>query len=208
MIRSDESAMWDRRYGEQVWTTEPDPVVVAHVASLQAGRAVDLGCGTGRHAMWLAQHGWTVTGVDASVVGLEQAAARAAGLEVQLTLVRADIADYQPPPEGFDLVLLAYVHPAPDHRAATVARASRALAPGGRLLVVGHDLGNLGRDGPPDPARLFTVDRLRDAVPRDLVIELLQRVERSPATATAGLSVDAAIVAILTRPVIAEDGRR
>lgn len=189
-------AMWDRRYTERPWTTEPDPLVVEMAGSLAAGRAVDLGCGTGRHAIWLAQRGWTVTGVDASAVGLDQARTSAASLGLQLTLVHADLAEYEPPVDGFDLVLLANVHPTAEERAATLARAARAVAPGGRLLVIGHHLDHLGHTGPPDPERLYTVERMREAVPAGMDVELLQRIGGEPDSSRS----DPAVVAMLVRP--------
>ncbi|MEO8899297.1 MAG: class I SAM-dependent methyltransferase [Candidatus Dormibacter sp.] len=153
-----------------------------------------------RHLVGPARRGGAVTGVDASAVGLEQAAARAASLGVHLTLVHADLAEYRAPAELFDLVLLANVHPTEPQRAATFAQAALAVAPGGRLLIVGHDLDNLGRDGPPAPERLFTVERLRDALPAGLTVELLERVEREPTGPAHGSRADVAVVAILTRP--------
>lgn len=195
-----DGAMWDRRYAERRWTTEPDPLVVSMAGPLAVGRAVDLGCGTGRHALWLAQRGWTVTGVDASAVGLEQAEARAVSLGLRLTLVHSDLADYRPPADGFDLVLLANVHPTADQRAATLLAAARPVAPGGRLLVIGHHLDNLGRDGPPDPERLYTVERLREALPAGMIVEVLQRIERDPGSPAADSRPDAAVVALLARP--------
>ncbi|GAC1341097.1 MAG: class I SAM-dependent methyltransferase [Candidatus Dormibacteria bacterium] len=191
-------AMWDRRYTEHVWTTEPDPLVVEMAGPLAVGHAVDLGCGTGRHAIWLAQRGWTVTGVDASAVGLQQAAARAASLGIDLTLVQADLADYRPPAKGFDLVLLANVHPTAEQRAATLAQAARAVAPGGRLLIIGHHLDNLGRTGPPDPGRLYTVERLREALPTGMTVEVLERFDSRPG-GPAGSRPDPAVVAMLVR---------
>lgn len=188
---------WDRRYAEQGWPTDPDPLLVAAVEGWTAGRALDLGCGTGRHAIWLAQRGWSVTGVDSSSVGLAQAADRARGLGVPLELVLSDLRDYRPPAGEFDLVLLAFVHSTPAERPALLATAARAVAPAGHLLVIGHHLDNLGRGGPPDPDWLYTTDRLGPDLPAGLAVDTLARVERPGGDPTEPPQV--AVVALLTR---------
>lgn len=173
-----EGSMWDQRYATHPWPTDPDPLLVEATASLPPGRALDLGCGTGRHAIWLAQQGWTVTGVDSSTVGLRQAGERAAALGVRLTLVEADLRTYRPSPGGYELVVLANIHPDPTERAALFAMAAEGVATGGHLLIFGHHLDDLGRSGPPDPARLYTPERLADELPAQLAVARLERVER------------------------------
>ena len=152
---------WDRRYGatDLVWTAEPNRWLVAEAAGLPPGRALDLGCGEGRNAVWLARQGWQVTAVDFSPVALAKGRRLAAGSGgPAVDWVEADVRTYRPEPAAYDLVLLAYVHlPEPD-RGAVHRAAARAVAPGGVLLVVGHDTTNLrdGVGGPQDPAVLFT----------------------------------------------------
>jgi SAM-dependent methyltransferase len=70
-----DSIEWDRRYGgrELLWTGEPNRFLVAETAALRPGSALDLACGEGRNAVWLAEQGWRVTGVDFSEVALEKA---------------------------------------------------------------------------------------------------------------------------------------
>ena len=209
----DEAAFWDARYASSSWPTDPDPLVVETAGAIEAGRALDLGCGTGRHSIWLARQGWSVTGVDLSPVGLSMARERAAALGVLLELVEADLRSYEPPHGLFDLVLIANVHPDPRERKSMLAAAGRAVGPGGHLLLVGHHLDNLGRSGPPDPERLYELDELREALPSDLSIRRLERVERvlgSPQQPPGEASVhgrepvpdvpaDVAVVAWLTR---------
>lgn len=173
-----EGERWDQRYRDAPWPTDPDPDVVELVADLAPGRALDVGCGTGRHAVWLASRGWQVTGVDASAVGLAQAAQAAAAAGVQLRLVRAELG-VDPLPEGpFDLVLLANIHPQPQQREAVFAACAAAVAPGGHLVAVGHHLDGLGSGtgGPPDAARRWTEGLLASAFP-GLQVELAQRRE-------------------------------
>ncbi len=172
-----EGAMWNRRYAEHPWPTEPDGSLVARVEPLAPGRALDLGCGTGRNSLWLARHGWRVTGVDASSVGLSMALQSARESGVDLEVVEADLLQYRPAPESFDLVVVANIHLAPEYRAAFFSRASAAVAPGGHLFVTGHHLDSLGRTGPPDPQRLFTLELAADFAP-GLVIDSLAREQR------------------------------
>jgi len=104
---------WDRRYGasDLVWTAEPNRWLVAEAAGLPARRALDLACGEGRNAVWLARQGWQVTAVDFSPVALEKARRLAAGSGGPgVDWVEADVHTYRPKPAGCDLVLLAYLH--------------------------------------------------------------------------------------------------
>lgn len=159
-----DSASWDARYAgsELVWSTEPNAWVVAELAGrVPAGDALDLATGEGRNAIWLARQGWRVTGVDFSQAGLDKAArlaAGAAGAAAEITWLRADLLDYLPEPGRFDLVLVCYLQLVAAQRSPIIRRAARALASGGELLVIGHDLANLtdGVGGPQDPSVLFT----------------------------------------------------
>jgi SAM-dependent methyltransferase len=168
---------WDERFARGDWPEEPEGPFAAVVQDLLPGRALDLGCGPGRHAIWLARRGWSVVGIDESAVGLDVARRRAEAAGVTLELHQADIATWSPPADGFDLVILANIHPAPADRPSLFAHAAAAVAPGGHLLVLGHHLDELGHQGPPDPARLYTPERVRDALPNSLLIERLERVE-------------------------------
>lgn len=170
-------SMWDSRYAEHSWPDEPDPALVELVGSLAPGKALDLGCGPGRNSIWLARHGWEVTGVDASLVGLAQAHQRAIEAGVTIDTIHADLLAWEPPSGRFDLVVVANVHLIEPQRSRLFATASDAVAPGGHLFVVGHHLDDLGRTGPPDPARLYTEQRLRHAFPT-LVVERLERHQR------------------------------
>lgn len=157
---ADPGAVWDERYAATVWPAAPDETLAELVTPLRAGRALDLGCGPGRNAVFLARLGWQVTGVDASGVGLAQAAARAEEAGVPLQLVQADLLSYEPAPASFDLVVVANLHFAPEDRAGFFARAVAAVAPGGHCYVVGHHLDSLGRAGPPHAERLLTEELL------------------------------------------------
>ena len=161
---NDVAAIWDERYATEGWPTDPDPLLVQLVADLAPGAALDLGCGTGRNAVWLAQHGWDVTGVDSSTVGLAQANERAQQTGCALTTIAADLASYATA-GTYQLVVLANMHLPVESREHLFAAAKHAVAIGGHLYVVGHHVESLGLAGPPDPERLFTEELLATAFP-------------------------------------------
>lgn len=196
---TDPSRGWDRRFAEQGWPAEPDPLLTELVAPLPAGRALDIGSGPGRNSLWLAARGWQVTALDASAVALAQAHQRAATLGVQLATVQADARRWVSPPNSFDLIVIANLHPGADQLTGLLTRAAQALVPGGHLFVVGHDLSNLGHHGPPDPGRLLTVERLAGAMPTLVRVDRLTRVSRTPADPGAETPRDIAVLAWATR---------
>jgi len=155
-----EQAAWDQRYSgpDLVWGAGPNRFVADEVAALPPGRAVDLGAGEGRNAIWLAERGWRVTAVDFSAAGLDRAARLAAGRGASVDWVHADLLAWQPAPGGYDLVLIAYLHLPSADLARVFRAAAAAVAPGGTLLVIGHDRDNItrGHGGPQDPDRLYT----------------------------------------------------
>ena len=167
-----DSRQWDERYSrpEFEWKTEPNQFVAAELAGLPPSRALDLAAGEGRNSVWLAERGWRVTAVDFSGVGLDKGRKLSSARGVsdgQIDWLVADLLDYNPPPHTFDLVLIAYLHLEPNARATVFGRAAAALAPGGTLFAVGHDVANLteGTGGPQDPAVLYTADALRADLP-------------------------------------------
>jgi SAM-dependent methyltransferase len=173
---------WDRRYAqvENVWSANPNPFLVAEVAGLPPGRALDLACGEGQNAIWLATLGWDVTGVDYSEVAIAKARARAGRDGVDVEFLCADLLDYEPDRGVYDLVLLLYFHLPPAELRTVLARASTALAGGGTLIVLGHDRTNLteGVGGPSDPAIHYTPEELVAQL-RGLEIEKAERVLRA-----------------------------
>lgn len=177
-----DSAAWDARYAaeERVWSVEPNQFV-AELASLPPGRAVDLACGEGRNALWLASLGWQVTGVDYSPVAIDKAAAQPSAV----TWVTQDVLTWQG--AGFDLAVIAYLQLPAEQRAVAVGNAWSSLKPGGRLFVVGHDSSNHteGVGGPKDPAVLFTADDVLDALPDRREIVRAGRVPRVTEAGTA-----------------------
>ena len=192
-------AFWNQRYGDvdRLWAPKPNALLVGFAGDLEPGRAVDLGAGEGRNAVWLAAAGWTVTAVDISDVGLARAAARAAEEGVQMECVAGDWRAYRAE-VPVDLVVISYMHPAPEDRAPMFAHAAGMLAPGGHLFTVGVDASAVGRRGPRDEARLYTAERLREALD-GLEVVRCERVEYQGET-TEGPREVVDCVAIARRP--------
>ncbi|HEV7870761.1 MAG TPA: class I SAM-dependent methyltransferase [Modestobacter sp.] len=135
-------ASWEQRYrgAPALWSGRPNPPLLDEATELSPGRALDVGCGEGGDALWLAGRGWQVTGLDWSEAALARAAehAAAAGVTERVEWVRGDIDTWQPPVEAYDLVTAHFLHPAADQRRPLVARLAASVVPGGTLLWVGH----------------------------------------------------------------------
>jgi SAM-dependent methyltransferase len=133
-------AEWDRRYTERerLWSGTPNGALVAEVAGLAPGRALDVGCGEGADAIWLASYGWDVSALEVSGVALERAAghAREAGLVIRW--VHAGLVEATLPPASFDLVSAQYPALLRTPDAAAEHALLAAVAPGGVLLLVHH----------------------------------------------------------------------
>jgi SAM-dependent methyltransferase len=172
---------WDARYAavEHLWAAKPNRFFVGEVGELAPGRALDLACGEGQNAIWLATLGWRVTGVDYSGVAISKARERAERDGVDVDFVCGDLETYEPEARAFDLVALLYLHIPADVRRGVLGRAAAALAPGGTLVLIGHDTLNMtdGVGGPSDPAIHFTPDEIAAELP-GLEIEKAERVYR------------------------------
>lgn len=165
---------WDARYAERplLWGATPNRFVERELASLPPGRALDLASGEGRNAIWLARGGWHVVAVDYSDVATSRARALAAEAGVDLDARCGDVltADLG---TGYDLVLIAYLQLPAGERAQVLRLAATALAPGGTLLLVAHDLRNLeeGHGGPQDPGLLWTATEVVAALGHGFEVE-------------------------------------
>lgn len=158
---------WDERYGSKpaVWSGRANRRLVERVADLAPGAALDVGCGEGADAIWLASHGWQVTGVDVSRVALSRAAAVAAAdpaAAARITWRQADVLGFEPEAGAYDLVSSQFMQLPSELRPRYHARLAAAVRPGGSLLVVGHDMSDLdttmGRLHLPD--LFFTADEV------------------------------------------------
>ena len=133
-------AEWDRRYADQgqLWSGEPNGALVAEVAGLTPGRVLDVGCGEGADAVWLARHGWDVTALEVSGVALQRAATHARDAGVTVRWVHAELAEAGLAPATFDLVSAQYPALLRTPDAAAERALLAAVAPGGILLLVHH----------------------------------------------------------------------
>ena len=160
-------ADWDHRYGgDQMWSGNPNGTLVNEIDGMPAGRALDVGAGEGGDAVWLAEQGWTVTASDISQRALDRVAAEAERRGLRIECQHADANALDAFERGaFDLVSAQYasIPRTPDGRG--VRNLLDAVAPGGTLLVVGHDLEPMraaldthGHSRPFDPDAYVRVD--------------------------------------------------
>lgn len=181
---------WNQRYAAStVWSGEPNAALVIALGELgdpapgQAGdaarTALDIGCGEGADARWLAAQGWAVTGVDWSDVALDRARSAIRDARLAARFAQGDATDVGflaglSPTGTFDLVTLAFIHPEPEDRNSAYAHLRALVAPGGHLLVIAHDPehGDRGFGGPP-PARLLTPDDITAALHLSADFEVL-----------------------------------
>jgi SAM-dependent methyltransferase len=159
-----DEAFWDARYGgaDAIWSGNPNPQLVAEAADLAPGAALEVGCGEGADAIWLAQRGWQVTATDLSGVALGRAAghAEAAGVADRIEFRHVDITEWAIPESAFDLVTAQFMQLPSLQRVQLHRRLAAAVAPGGSLLVVGHHPSDLEGEMPRPRLRdwMFTSD--------------------------------------------------
>ncbi|MGW4530604.1 class I SAM-dependent methyltransferase [Nocardia sp. NPDC004340] len=221
-----DAAAWDEHYSatELVWGAPPNATVVEQVFGLERRvpvgghgigegrpelpRVLDLGCGEGRNALWLATHGWQVDAVDFSQTGIDKGRTVAARLSrsvrgrihwVHGNVTDLDRAGITGP---YELILVAFLHLPPEDRRILLLRAAGMLSPEGTLLVIGNDTLNLaeGYGGEQDPALTFTpADIIADLASAEpaIRVQIADRVHRPTEDRDA---IDALVVA--TRPAV------
>ena len=163
---------WDQRYrsSSTLWSGEANPQLVTEASDLPPGSALDVGCGEGADAIWLAERGWRVTAVDVSTVALDRGAAHAhdvsAEVAQRITWLPADVAEWSPPVASYDLVSAQFMHLPQVQREVLHSRLAGSVAPGGTLLVVGHHPSDLqsGVPRPSVPGLLFTSSEVADSL--------------------------------------------
>lgn len=182
---------WNEKYAgsTRVWSGNPNLALTAQVKDLTPGRALDLGCGEGADAVWLARQGWKVTGVDVSDVAVERATehARDAGVADSIDWERRDLGTDFPPGE-FDLVSVQFLYPRsePGVREEILRAAARAVAPDGILLIEGHSGHPAWEKHPghdvqfPTPEEVLESLRLEEGEWDVLVCEEHERVQNDP----------------------------
>ena len=174
-----DAAEWDARYNEHaeaIWSGRPNGRLVAEVAGLTPGRALDVGCGEGADAMWLARSGWTVTAIDISDVAVSRARKAAELAGATIDWVRGDALQATFPARSFDLLSMQY--PALPKAAgdAAVRALLDTVRPGGLLLAVYHDLDDEHREHMAsrgvDPADYVGAEDLYRLLGDDFTVEL------------------------------------
>jgi SAM-dependent methyltransferase len=194
-----DSAEWDMRYrqaaadpGGRLWSRVPQQVIQDLVGPLAAGSALDLASGDGRNTIFLARAGWEVTAVDFSTEAIRLARHHADEQGVDATWIIGDARDFAPG-RLFDLVLVTYLHLAASENRSVLRSASTWVAPGGHLLVLGHDTANLtsGAPGPRDADTLYTRELLESST-EGLVIQRSEQLFRDSHVDPEGASDTAA----------------
>jgi SAM-dependent methyltransferase len=158
-----EKDAWEQHWREALSggaSDVPDPYLAEQTRGLRPGTALDAGCGTGADAVWLAEHGWTVTGVDIAPSALAAAAERAARAAVTCSWVEADLTAWSPP-APFDLVTTAYAHAAIP-QLELYRRIGGWVAPGGTLLIVGHGRHEPGHGAEPPEGSTVTLAEIEE----------------------------------------------
>jgi 2-polyprenyl-3-methyl-5-hydroxy-6-metoxy-1,4-benzoquinol methylase len=166
-LRFDE-ASWEERYraSANIWSGHPNAALVAAVADLEPGRALDAGCGEGGDALWLAGRGWRVTDMDSSTTALERGRQRALeqGDEVdgRISWTHTDLTAWAPGEERFDLMSAMFVHLAGETMTSLIGRLAQVVAPGGALVVAGHDPSDehLAAHRPSVPGMFFSAEEI------------------------------------------------
>lgn len=175
---------WNQRYSavDLVWGVEPNRFVAEALGQRKpAGRALDLACGEGRNAIWMARQGWSVTGVDYSDVAIERARELAGSEDVEIEWICADLTSADFDRRAFALAIVSYLQVPQEDMQAVLARAADALAAGGELLMIGHALRNLtdGVGGPQHASVLWNPDEIgNDVMAVGLQIERCEEVIR------------------------------
>lgn len=184
------AAEWDERYSErdQMWSGKPNGALLAEVAGLAPGRVLDVGCGEGADAIWLAAQGWDVTALEVSGVALERAARHAQDAVAPISWVHAGLVDAGLRPDGFDLVSAMYPALLRTADAAAERALLAAVAPGGTLLLVHHAgmENHEPHDGARDPADFVTVAMVANLLDDGWAVEVDEQRPRAVPEGGAG----------------------
>jgi SAM-dependent methyltransferase len=186
-----DEAFWNERYrsSARVWSGNPNLQLVAEIADLAPGRALDVGCGEGADAIWLALRGWEVVAVDISDVALERAAQHARNIDpeasTQIEWRRADLMVRPPDADSFDLVTSQFMHLPPQPRTRLFAALVQSVRAGGTLLVVGHHPSDLatGVPRPRMPDLFYSADEVAALLDDSWTVVVEEARPRTAATA-------------------------
>ncbi|TFC90545.1 class I SAM-dependent methyltransferase [Cryobacterium sinapicolor] len=200
---------WEDRYAAPglAWSGQPNPVMVTEVGLLKPGRALDVGSGEGGDALWLARHGWHVTGIDIAATALEKARAHAEADDpkaaARIDWQQHDLTAWSPKRQGFDLVSSQFMHLPEPARTTLFRSLATAVAPGGTLLVVGHDadVDDLSQRRKHLSGLTYSVDDILAAIDgEDLRIEVAESRSRQARNRGAGSATVHDVVVRASRP--------
>ncbi len=188
---------WDDRYRQKnrIWSGRPNVQLVAGVRDLPPGTALDVGCGEGADAIWLASRGWSVVGVDVSEVALSRARDHTAELEAsvarRLEWRHVDLLAAPELPGPLDLVSIQFMHLPDPERSRVFSALAGLVGPGGTLLIAAHDPSDLhtGIGRPPNADLFYTPHQLADLLDDSWEIQVCESRPRVAQNA-AGLDVD------------------
>lgn len=188
---------WQERYSQagRVWSGRANHWLPECAGPLHPGSALDLACGEGADAVWLAERGWHVTAVDFAPAALTRGAGAAAERGVDIEWVEADVTSWRPQ-RRYDLVTMHFLHP-PDLALRDAAVRTAWQATRGTLLVVAHDPRNLTEGtagGPPDPLVLYTAGDVLDILEMASTDRRVATAQSRHRVTQAGLWVDAVVV--------------
>ena len=159
---------WDDRYANSalVWSAEPNQLFSKEIQSLPPGRALDVACGEGRNAIWLAEQGWDVTAVDFSETGITKGKQIAEKRGVKLNWIVEDVSIWQLPVNEYDLVAILYLHTDSEERARWLGNVIWSVKRDGTFIYIAHDPSNIedGVGGPQNLDLLPCVDEITDAL--------------------------------------------
>jgi SAM-dependent methyltransferase len=155
---------WNERYAgkELIWSAGPNQLFADHAGDVSPGRALDVACGEGRNAIWLAEQGWQVDAIDFSEVGVEKAQTIAVRRGVEVGWITGDVCEQAFGDETYDLVAVLYLHTSPEERQKWLPSVISAINPGGYFIYIGHAPENIehGVGGPQDTNLLPSAEEI------------------------------------------------
>jgi SAM-dependent methyltransferase len=200
-----DEGFWNERYrsSQRVWSGNPNPQLVAEAADISPGRALDVGCGEGADAIWLARKGWAVVAADISSVAIERGEQHARDTDpaasARIEWRQADLLTQPPEPGSFDLVSVQFMQLPPEPRTRLFSALAASVRAGGTLLIVGHHPSDLttGVPRPPMPELFYSSDEIAGLLDGSWTVEASEARPR-PASTPEGVEVtihDAVLVA-------------
>lgn len=172
---------WDEKYNtsENIFGTRPNGFLVECASGLTSGKALSLGEGEGRNAIYLAGLGFEVTAVDLSAAGLKKALRLAQQNGLTLTTLHSDLNDYVIAPGQWDVILCFFVHILPEERARMHRQVVKGLRPGGVYILEGFSPEQMkyAKRGPDNPGQLYDLQTIRHEL-AGLEFTIARQIER------------------------------